>query len=209
MSMSGDAFQDKIGVDILAEFIEVAIHCILYNRNLYPQGVFEKRVKYNVPVQMCLHPDVCSYISCIIDSLKSLMSKGRIDKISVIILQEQTNAPIERFVLEIGDIRERWKETDPHLFQVEQSLRGFLLKLNISDALLQPAAKGTTWTVHAHTMDSTLAAVEEQLIQKDFPWTEAEEKQRIIENAKIVPVRSMTSDIFNLQLYVEEGSSVR
>ena len=43
---------DTVNVDIVAEFIEVAIHCILYNRNLYPQGVFEKRKKYNVPVQV-------------------------------------------------------------------------------------------------------------------------------------------------------------
>ena len=39
-------------MDIVVEFFEVAIHCILYNRDLYPQGVFEKRKKYNVPVQV-------------------------------------------------------------------------------------------------------------------------------------------------------------
>ncbi|BFZ15184.1 hypothetical protein BsWGS_18223 [Bradybaena similaris] len=200
--------EDKIGVDILAEFIEVAIHCILYNRNLYPQGVFEKRVKYNVPVQMCLHPDVCGYIGSVLDSLKTLISKGRVDKVSVVILQEETNLPIERFVLEVGDIRDSWKQKDPHLFKVEQALRSFLLKLNVSDALLQPARKGTTWTVHAHTMNSTLAAADAELIQKDFPWIEAEEKHQKIENAKIVPIRSMTSDIFSLQLYAEEASNM-
>lgn len=59
---------------------------------------------------MCLHPDVCSYIGSVLDSLKTLISKGRVDKVSVVILQEETNSPVERFVLEVGDIRDSWKE---------------------------------------------------------------------------------------------------
>lgn len=40
--------------DILCEFLEVAIHLILYVREVYPSGIFQKRKKYNVPVQvMC------------------------------------------------------------------------------------------------------------------------------------------------------------
>lgn len=39
--------------DILCEFLEVAIHLILYVREVYPSGIFQKRKKYNVPVQVC------------------------------------------------------------------------------------------------------------------------------------------------------------
>ena len=42
----------SVGGDIFCEFLEVAAHCILYNRALYPAGVFDKRKKYNVPVQV-------------------------------------------------------------------------------------------------------------------------------------------------------------
>lgn len=38
--------------DILCEFLEVAIHLILYVREVYPSGIFQKRKKYNVPVQV-------------------------------------------------------------------------------------------------------------------------------------------------------------
>ncbi|CAL1541212.1 unnamed protein product [Lymnaea stagnalis] len=206
MTTSTEGLEGNVSVNILAEFVEVAIHCILYNRNVYPQGTFEKRIKYNVPVQMCLHPDVCSYITNIIESLSALLAEGRVNKISVVILQEETAKPIERFVLEIGELRERWKETDPHLFQTEQALRGFLLKLNVSDALLQPSVKGTTWTVHIDTLESTLVAVEEKFIQKDFPWVEADDQQKTMEKAKMVPIKSMTTDILNMQMYVEEIS---
>lgn len=38
--------------DVLSEFLEVAIHLILYVREVYPTGIFQKRKKYNVPVQV-------------------------------------------------------------------------------------------------------------------------------------------------------------
>lgn len=49
--------------DILCEFLEVAIHLILYVREVYPSGIFQKRKKYNVPVQVdfyVLLPLICS-----------------------------------------------------------------------------------------------------------------------------------------------------
>lgn len=42
----------KVVADILCEFLEVAIHLILYVREVYPSGIFQKRKKYNVPVQV-------------------------------------------------------------------------------------------------------------------------------------------------------------
>lgn len=38
--------------DVLSEFLEVAVHLILYVREVYPVGIFQKRKKYNVPVQV-------------------------------------------------------------------------------------------------------------------------------------------------------------
>ena len=44
----------SVGADVFCEFLEIAVHCILYTRGLYPAGVFEKRKKYNVPVKVRL-----------------------------------------------------------------------------------------------------------------------------------------------------------
>ena len=41
-----------VSADILSEFLEVAIHSVLYCRGVYPQGVFGRKKKYNVPVQV-------------------------------------------------------------------------------------------------------------------------------------------------------------
>ena len=42
----------SVVADILCEFLEVAIHLILYVREVYPSGIFQKRKKYSVPVQV-------------------------------------------------------------------------------------------------------------------------------------------------------------
>jgi len=39
-------------VSVLIELIEVSIHCILYARKIYPEGIFELKKKYNVPVHV-------------------------------------------------------------------------------------------------------------------------------------------------------------
>lgn len=44
--------------DVLCEFLEVAVHLILYVREVYPVGIFQKRKKYNVPVQVSPHSQV-------------------------------------------------------------------------------------------------------------------------------------------------------
>ena len=38
--------------DILSEFVHVMLHGILFTREIYPQGAFERRKMYDVPVQV-------------------------------------------------------------------------------------------------------------------------------------------------------------
>ena len=40
----------SVASDILTEFLEVAFHSLLYVRDLYPCGVFQRRKKYDVPI---------------------------------------------------------------------------------------------------------------------------------------------------------------
>jgi len=47
----------------IIEFIEVAIHTILYVRQVYPPDLFVRRQKYNTPVFQSRHPALNEYIS--------------------------------------------------------------------------------------------------------------------------------------------------
>lgn len=43
--------------------VEVAIHTILYIRQVYPADIFVRRKKYNTPVFQASHPALNEYIS--------------------------------------------------------------------------------------------------------------------------------------------------
>ncbi|XP_069120041.1 mitotic spindle assembly checkpoint protein MAD2B-like isoform X1 [Argopecten irradians] len=195
----------SVGSNILCEFLEVAIHSILYLRDLYPRSVFEKRKKYNVPVQMCLHPDVCKYVVNIVDSVHQLNQNNQVEKISVVILGSDLR-PLERFVIEIGRHihTDHLIGEDRYLYQLEESLRAFLLKLNVSDALLHPLPKDCTWTVQIETTESAANSINDKQMIKGFPWVEAEQRETNLVDPNIVPLKAVTSDYVKMQMFVEE-----
>ena len=43
--------------------------------------IFERRRKYNVPVWMCVHPELNQYIKDVLVATRTLIRKGEIDKI--------------------------------------------------------------------------------------------------------------------------------
>jgi hypothetical protein len=48
---------------LLAEFLEAAVHCVLYAKSVYPREAFESaRIWEAGTFQHCLHPEVKAYI---------------------------------------------------------------------------------------------------------------------------------------------------
>jgi hypothetical protein len=59
------------------EFLTVAIHLILYERDLYPRESFLCTRKYNAPVQQSRHPKVCKWIEDAVEAVSDEMLKVR------------------------------------------------------------------------------------------------------------------------------------
>ena len=57
------------------EFFTVAIHTILYERNIYPRTSFLNARKYNYPVRQSRHPQVCKWIQDAIAAVQNEMLK--------------------------------------------------------------------------------------------------------------------------------------
>ncbi|KAE8591840.1 hypothetical protein XENTR_v10018589 [Xenopus tropicalis] len=125
----------QVVADILCEFLEVAVHLILYVREVYPIGIFQKRKKYNVPVQMSCHPELNRYIQDTLHCVKPLIEKNDVEKVVVVILDKEHH-PVERFVFEIAQPPLLSISSDSLLSHVEQLLRAFILKISVCDAVL-------------------------------------------------------------------------
>jgi hypothetical protein len=60
-----------------SDFLTVAIHTILYERDIYPRQSFLSARKYNYPVKQSRHPKVCKWILDAVAAVEVEMLKVR------------------------------------------------------------------------------------------------------------------------------------
>ncbi|KAF8937069.1 MAD2 mitotic arrest deficient-like 2 [Haplosporangium gracile] len=85
--------------DVIAEFLEVAFHMIIFVREL-----FESTQKYSCPIKTARHPGLKTYIQQIVYSLRAELLKDTIHRICVVTLDSSTR-PIDRFVFEMSVLK--------------------------------------------------------------------------------------------------------
>jgi mitotic spindle assembly checkpoint protein MAD2B len=66
-------------------FLTVAIHNILYYRNIYPRSTFLAAKAYNLPVHQNRHPKVCAWIRDAVDAVAAQLSTGHVSRIAIVI----------------------------------------------------------------------------------------------------------------------------
>ncbi|KAM7188181.1 DNA polymerase zeta processivity subunit [Naviculisporaceae sp. PSN 640] len=98
-------------------FLTVAIHSILYYRNIYPQETFLTTRAYNLPVHQNRHPKVCSWINDAVSAVGEQIVSGNVARVAVVIhsplreppsqSQSQSDTPLSSTVPP-GSVLERW-----------------------------------------------------------------------------------------------------
>jgi mitotic spindle assembly checkpoint protein MAD2B len=81
------------------EFLIVAIHQVLRERNVYPPTTFTTAQKYDLPVQQSRHPGLCKYINHATSAVYRTILSGTVKRISVVISVQ--DLPREQFVFDI------------------------------------------------------------------------------------------------------------
>ncbi|OJT15935.1 Mitotic spindle assembly checkpoint protein MAD2B [Trametes pubescens] len=81
----------------VAEFIEVAVHTILYVRHVYPADLFVRRRKYDTPVYQSRHPALNEYIAGAVKAVTEELTLGTVDKV-VLVIKSADEKPLERFI---------------------------------------------------------------------------------------------------------------
>lgn len=194
-----------VTIDILAEFLEVAFHQILYTRDLYPSTIFEKCRKYNVPVQMSIHPLVNEYVEKAVEAIKLILGKHYLEKI-VLAIYDGKHEVLEKFVFEVKQPTSSISQIeDQYLIYLEQALRGFCLKINTCNAVLSPLPPDATFAIQVYTNESTAFILDANPTFQDFPWVKAEPMHVNMNEACIIPLKSVDHELLMMQLYVEEN----
>uniref|UniRef100_S4RU02 Mitotic spindle assembly checkpoint protein MAD2B n=1 Tax=Petromyzon marinus TaxID=7757 RepID=S4RU02_PETMA len=203
MSTRQEVNPTQVAADILCEFLEVAVHMILYVRQLYPLGIFEKRRKYNVPVQMSCHPEVNRYIEDTLHCIRPLLEQQRQNAVEqfVVAIVNKENKPVERFVFEISPPNVASHSLDEMLAGLEKALRAFLLKISVADSILEENPADCSFTIFVHTLENAMASTEVVQMQKSFPLVQADEEEVAMSSARMVPLKTLSSAIFKVSLW--------
>jgi len=86
---------------ILVSFLEVALHALLYARELYTPAAFEPREHFGVQTRMCRHPGVRASVSAVLADARPHIAAGSIESLIVLVFDEQGNA-LEQFCFDVN-----------------------------------------------------------------------------------------------------------
>uniref|UniRef100_H3BIS4 Mitotic spindle assembly checkpoint protein MAD2B n=1 Tax=Latimeria chalumnae TaxID=7897 RepID=H3BIS4_LATCH len=169
------------------------LHCVV--------GNIRTRQQCSEWLGMSCHPELNQYIQDTLHCIKPLIEKNDAEKVVVVIMDKEHH-PVERFVFEISQPPLLSISSESLLSHMEQLLRAFLLKISVCDAILDSNPPGCTFTVLVHTRESATRNMEKIQVIKDFPWIIADEQEVHMQDPRLIPLKSMTSDILKQKLYV-------
>ncbi|KAI0697536.1 spindle checkpoint protein [Cytidiella melzeri] len=178
----------------ITDFIEVAIHTILYVRQVYPAELFVRRKKYNTPVFQSRHPLLNEYISGAVKAVKEELVLGNVDKVTVVIKSSSEDIAVENAMAAAT---------------LGQYFRSFLVKLCMIESQLGP--------LELHADDISFAIVLELNDNKapsathdkePPPWIPASVQHTTSGasgQAELHMIRAVDTGIINLSLAVQES----
>lgn len=209
--MTSDDF--SMSSDMICELLEAAIHQILYTREIYPQTAFQRKRKYNIPIQVCLHPGVTRYVRGVVAGVRPLLESGQLKALQLAVTHPNSGETLEKFVFQLAQMSKRPHQVkeDGDLTRLEESLRALCLKLSISDSLLQQLPGRCSFKILLQVPFKAAPLLHAQQVEDDeegeprCAWVEADSSDSAsAPAARIVPLKSISSEICKLQLYVEE-----
>ncbi|KAJ3678692.1 hypothetical protein LUZ60_002495 [Juncus effusus] len=185
---------------VLVEFLEVAINCIVFLKGLYPPQAFERRRYMNVVVNKARHPQLANYIHSSTFALLPFIQKELVERVVVIFYGQEDQIPLEKFVFKLNvnqSFQSNINEND-----LEFSLRSFLIKLNVSQPITKPLSSGTNWEITAYFREIPCKENNGEVINA---WIPTDTKQWM-QPSEITPVKSMNYDPLKVQLFIEHPS---
>ncbi|KAL6900704.1 hypothetical protein ACP4OV_005380 [Aristida adscensionis] len=183
---------------VVVEFLEVAVSCIVFLKGFYPSRAFERRRYMNVVVQKALHPDLASYIHSATSGLLPFIQKGLVERV-LVIFYDKAHVPIEKFVFKLAvnqSYGSRLEEAN-----LEFALRAFLIKLTVAEPVTKSLPSDGSWEITAYfrTLPDDANREAQLWVPTDTkPW---------MQPPQITPIKSVSCDPLKMQLYLEHPNS--
>ena len=141
-------------VSLFCQFLESAVHVLLYERHVYPPEIFERRRLYQRSVHIARHPQLVTYIGQIVNSLKGWILPTTSNKLAVVIFTPATEHPplcMERFIFDLRIPSSSIELNHAAKTALEEHFAAALTKLSFINSLLTPNPPHCTFTLLLYT----------------------------------------------------------
>ncbi|KAF2767151.1 DNA-binding protein [Teratosphaeria nubilosa] len=219
--MANDPPTFRTLITAFTDFLTVAVHTILYERELYPQTSFLSARKYNFAVRQSRHPKVCEWINDAVGAVETELCKGTVDRVAVMIYTKEAK-PTERFVFDvscfpvvpIAEMDTPLTRTGPNgekmtvlpMADMEEQFRATMTKLTNCGTLLKNLPEGCIFTVAIELKGEGNAP-----IAPPHAWMPVQQERRADRGgggraiSKAVPLRSVAAGDMVFETWIEEA----
>jgi len=198
----------------IAEFIEVAVHTILYVRQIYPADLFIRRKKYDTPVFQSRHPALNEYISGAVKAVGEELMLGTVDKV-VVVIKDKEQVALERFIFSVENMiqveafnKDTSIEDAMSGGSLGQYFRSFLVKLNMVESQLGQMYLGddVSFAIVLELKDGIAPSAPDD--KEPPPWIPADATDTTpgtSDQAELHMIRAVNTGVINLSLAVQES----
>jgi mitotic spindle assembly checkpoint protein MAD2B len=182
--MADHAADSDLIIDILLQFWEVCTHAVLDTLHLYPPDLFEERMQYGLPAMQSRHPDVCRYISKVLENAQPLVAAGLVERLLLqVTLPSGLPAFQVSFAMRLESLHAAMHsgsaqaapgfastQTNANIMpptpnpaaalELQEELRGSLLKMTMSLAHLPALEQDATWSLGLVTLSESTSLQE-------------------------------------------------
>ncbi|KAI8622779.1 DNA-binding protein [Chytriomyces sp. MP71] len=193
-------------MDCFVDFLEVAIHTILYERKVYPETVFEKAQMYNITVRRSRHPALNGYIMDFLMGIRVDLAQGAVHKIMLVILDTGSN-PVEKFVFRIKDVYEHVTQqskqsavTNTSILELETYFHTIIQRLAFIHSSLASCVPDCTFSLLCELIDGKEFP---QSYEEDVPWVHAESSIVHVTQSRITPLNVLDAGVVRVDVFLE------
>ncbi|GAA99457.1 hypothetical protein E5Q_06156 [Mixia osmundae IAM 14324] len=229
-----DTLNFKETLSVLKDFFEVALHQILYLRQVYPRDFFTKRKKYEVDVWQCHVPVLSEYVLGIVNSTADELSKEQVSQLIVSIQDNATHESLENYIFDVQYFptvdRVNRSPAGISKDEIEDYMRAYIMSLSTIESRVQTGLPEdltfTTFLTLVEPGEGPPTSEEERKKDLTSKWVPAQRQvepvradpsapitvidssqdtvSSVSERNKLTPLKSYALGPLALQLFVEE-----
>ncbi|KFG79754.1 REV7-like protein [Metarhizium anisopliae] len=192
-------------------FLTVALHSILYHRQLYPPATFLTARAYNLPVHQSRHPGVCAWLRDAVAAVAAQVRTGSARHVALVIHAPASFDVVERWIFDLHSFPATWGDDDATHFNnasrhppapdapvnwtdVNEALRGALSRISQVAQSRPHLPEGCTFTIGIELRDEALPPIQASHPPFSFHpqlWIPAQTEPQIPSATRLEPGRAV------------------